>query len=282
MSSGAVSSILIVAAVLMSLIICLYLCRHVLAWDIRITTQTENKGKPLRKSDTDDVETARSSTARSSVQKESEIEAVVDRVDNALVRLAALGEPPVHIGHLGVEQERQRSDPRDKGFRRLSHASTDSNLQERGANSKRGSSPSPLVALGLAPGSPRLPGRYERSSSRDQNDDMRVVQVNSDGRSERSQSPRDGGLASRQFGSQSLELPGLVRSPRCPPRHANTAQGVEHVSESKTQDNVVKLESERRRSSLEAGTRLQHRGSGLSPATSEKGRRSRSLSPRYR
>lgn len=253
----------------MSLIICLYLCRHVLAWDIRITAQTENKGKPLRKSDTDDVETARSSTARSSVQKESEIEAVVDRVDNALVRLAALGEPPVHIGHLGVEQERQRSDPRDKGFRRLSHASTDSNLQERGANSKRGSSPSPLVALGLAPGSPRLPGRYERSSSRDQNDDMRVVQVNSDARSERSQSPRDGGLASRQFGSQSLELPGLVRSPRCPPRHANNAQGLE-------------LESERRRSSLEAGTRLQHRGSGLSPATSEKGRRSRSLSPRYR
>mmetsp|Transcript_107669 Transcript_107669/g.170006 ORF Transcript_107669/g.170006 Transcript_107669/m.170006 type:complete len:274 (+) Transcript_107669:79-900(+) len=273
MSSGAVSSILIVAAVLMSLIICLYLCRHVLAWDIRITAQTETKGKSLRKSDTDDVETARSSTARSSVQTASEVEAVVDRVDDALVRLAALGEAPVHISHLGIEQERQRSDPRDKGFRRLSHVSTDSNLQERGANSKRGRSPSPLVALGLAPGSPRLPGRYERSSSRDQ----------TDGRSERSQSTRDGDFASRQFGTQSLELPGLVRSPRCPPRHANSAQGLEHVSESKTQDNVVKLESERRRSSLEAGTRLQHRGgSGLSPATSEKGRRSRSPSPRYR
>jgi len=283
--------VLIVATVVLSVIICLFLCRHFLSRGARYSATSESR-----------------SSTQSSTRKDVPIDAVVYRVD---ATLRALGEAPLHISHLGLAQPSQWSDPRDKVFSprdkvfspRSQHS--EGGGQKRGENSKRGSSPSPLAALGLAPGSTDLPReRYRRSSSpmsssAQQGEDISVRHVKSDisDRREYGRSPRHAGEdGTRSFGS----LPGFVRSPspRQTPRHADSDQGLEQVLESvekvkslpaKPGDGVLSvkwLASERRRSSLEAEkdleNGLQERRSSISPAPSEGSRRSRSPLPRQR
>lgn len=260
--SGAVTSILIVAAVIISLITCLFLCRHFSSCRVNVSPDTEKMDKTLSKaSEQSDVESGRRSSARSSLRKDEPVDTVVERVDNTL---RALGEAPAHISHLGMAAQPQWSDPH-----RLRHASTDGTLpnasprsqdssgkqQERGENSKRGSSPSPLVALGLAPGSRQLPGRDHRRSSSEEPQSSISETEGGDISIRHTRSDISG---RREQGSDS-NIPGVVRSPR--------PQGVRSAPVG-------------RRSWAEEGQDLQEkRRSSLSPGPSERSRRSRSPSP---